>query len=321
MKIKKILTKILTAALLLTTAAAIIALPQRYVGECFKGFSLWAESVLPSLFPFMVISGIFIGTGMAQAAARPFSRMCGKIGLPAAGMPLFIMSACSGYPAGSRMLSDFRASGALNDSDCKKLAPLCSTAGPLFITGTVGYKAFGGGYAGAKLLFACLFSVISTSLIYCIFHKEKGVGDIRAPLVKRNNDALYDSFYGAVTAVCLAGGYIAFFYTLSRVLCDFKILSPVTYALSPIFGEQTAAALAGGLCEATGGCFALAGAGGFFALPLAGFLITFGGASIIAQQAGYLNKCGVKTGFFALFKFVQGIVCFAILCLFSLLGI
>ena len=312
------LKTILLSALLLFFAFAVIAFPQRYVSACFTGFATWAESVLPSLFPFMVVTAILMKIGAAEVAAKPFAKACGKLKLPRAAMPLFIMSACSGYPAGSRMLSEYYAHGLVSENDCKKLAPLCSTAGPLFITGTVGYKAFGGGTAGAKLLCACLFSVVVTSVIYSIICRQKPCEIKPLPLAEKSKDVLYDSFYGAVIAVCLAGGYIAFFFTLSRVLTDFKVLSPLSFALSPMLGKELSSAFATGLCEATGGCFALAEAGGFFALPLAGFLITFGGASIIAQQMGYLSKCKVKTGFFVLFKLVQGAICFALLCLLSL---
>lgn len=309
--------KIAACALLLSFAAAFIAFPQKYVPVCLEGFTVWAESVLPSLFPFMVVSSALIACGFAETAARPFARACGAVGLPKEAMPLFLMSACSGYPAGSRILGEYYGRGAISKEDCLILAPLCSTAGPLFIIGTVGFKAFGGGSAGAKLIFACLFSVISTTLVFSLFRRKRKTA-LPERRAANNGGTLYDSFYGAVTAVCLAGGYIAFFYTLARVMRDFGIFKPLVYALGPIFGTEAAEALSIGLCEATGGCFALAKAGGFFALPLAGFLITFGGASIIAQQAGYLNKCGVSTGYFILFKFVQAAVCFAVLCVISI---
>ena len=41
-------------------AGAIIIFPERYINCCFRGFALWAECVLPSLFPFMVITLILI---------------------------------------------------------------------------------------------------------------------------------------------------------------------------------------------------------------------------------------------------------------------
>lgn len=305
-------------ALLLFFAAMVIVFPQKYVSACFNGFCVWAECVLPSLFPFMIVTAVLIKTGVAETAAKPFSPLCDRLKLPRAAFPLFLMSACSGYPAGSRMLNEYYADGLIDQNDCKKLAPLCSTAGPLFITGTVGYKAFGGGDAGIKLLCACLISVISTSVIYSLASKTEPRGNRPLPNPVRSKNVLYDSFYGAVTAVCLAGGFIAFFFTLSQVLADCKIFTPLVYALTPLFGESCSSAFVGGLCEATGGCFALADGGGFFALPLSGFLITFGGASIIAQQACYLNKCAVKTSFFIIFKFIQGALCFALLCLFSL---
>lgn len=312
------LKTVLLSVILLFFAFAVIAFPARYVPVCFNGFCTWAESVLPSLFPFMIVTAILIKTGVADAAAKPFSRISGKVNLPRTAFPLFLMSACSGYPAGSRMVSEYYSGGLINESDCKKLAPLCSTAGPLFITGTVGYKAFGGGDAGVKLTCACLISVISTSLIYALLSKSKPQDNKPLPRPSRQADVLYDSFYGAIIAVCMAGGFIAFFFTLSQALSDFKIFSPLAYTLSPAFGEGCANAFLCGLCEATGGCFSLAKAGGFFALPLAGFLVTFGGASIIAQQMCYLNKCKVKAVFFIIFKFVQGVICFALLCLFSL---
>ncbi len=314
MKIKTVLL----SAILLFFAFAVIAFPDRYISTCFEGFCIWAESVLPSLFPFMVICSVLIKTGAADLASKPLSKCCKKANLPSAALPLFLMSACSGYPAGSRMLSEYRQNGLVSDADCKKLAPLCSTAGPLFITGTVGYKAFGGGGAGIKLLCACLISVISTSLVYCLLSKRRGQPATALNTAKKQTDVLYDSFYGAFIAVCMAGGFIAFFFTLSHVLSDFNVFSPFAFALSPLFGSDCASAALSGLCEATGGCFALAKAGGFFALPLAGFLITFGGASIIAQQMCYLGKCKVNALYFIAFKFVQGLVSFALLCLFSL---
>lgn len=309
--------KVAACAVLILFGAVLIIFPDRYLGICFDGICLWAESVLPSLFPFMVITALLIKLGAAQTAAKPFAKFSRKLKLPPAAFPLFLMSVCSGYPAGSRILSEYCEDGMISRGEAKKLAPLLSTCGPLFALGTVGAKAFGGHGAGAKLMCACLISVVGTSLIYCLISRPAPEESLN--ILKRDGgDALYSAFYGGVTASLVAGGFICFFYTLSKVLADFKIFTPLEYVLSLPFGKETAAGICTGLCEATGGCFALAGTGGFFALPLAGFLITFGGASIILQQACYLKKCGIKTSFFAAFKFLQGLVSFALLCLFSL---
>lgn len=318
MYFKKTAAKIAACAVLVFFGGVLIIFPDRYLSVCFEGLCLWAESVLPSLFPFMVITLLLIKMGAAQVAAKPFGRVSEKLKLPNVGIPLFLMSVFSGYPAGSRILCEYCEQGLIDRSEAKKLAPLLSTCGPLFALGTVGSRAFGGNGAGVKILCACLLSVVSTSLLYCVISGRKQPPPAVRRLNATNGDALYSSFYGGVTACLVAGGFICFFYTLSQVIADFNIFKPLEVLLSPLFGREAANGLLSGLCEATGGCFSLARAGGFFALPLSGFLITFGGASILLQQLCYLTKCGIKPAFFIGFKFLQGVICFGLLCLFSL---
>ena len=60
-----------------------------------------------------------------------------------------------------------------------------------------------------------------------------------------------------------------------------------------------------GLIEATRGCAALAAADAA-GLPFAAFAITFGGASILAQQLAFLRPVGVRAGRFIAVKAAQG---------------
>lgn len=307
-------------AVLLFFAAAILVFPQRYMSACFDGLCLWAECVLPSLFPFTVITLILIKIGALDCAAKPFKRFTKVFNLPQVAPPLVIMSVCSGYPTGIKFISEYQSAGLLDQSDCKKLAPLCSACGPLFALGTVGGKAFGSAEAGIKLFVACLVSVMLTSLLYAKLTPEKATAERAVALrAKGNGNVLYDSFYGAVIAVIVAGGFISFFYTLSQIFADFGIFQPLSALIAPVFGEEVAEGFCLGLIEATGGAFRASSGGNYFALPVTGFLVTFGGASILCQQLCYLTRCRVPATFFIVFKLLQGLVCFALLCLFSLI--
>lgn len=301
---------------LLFFGAVLIIYPDRYVKVCFDGICLWAECVLPSLFPFMVITLLLSKLGAVQFAAKPFKKPAKIFKLPSTAAPLFLMSLFSGYPAGSRILSEYYENGCLSKADCKKLAPLCSACGPLFALGTVGVKAFGGGSAGIKLFTACLISVVVSSLIASLFSKHTDGG--KQPELKRDGNLLYSAFHGGVTASIVAGGFICFFYTLSQVFADFGIFKPLEALLSSVFGDGIAAGLCQGIIEATGGCFTLAAAGGNFSIPFCGFLMTFGGVSILFQQLCYLLKCGVSASRFIGFKLLQGAISFGLLCLFGL---
>lgn len=313
MKVKKLKYFLLSAALLFF-AAALIIYPERYVDCCFKGFAMWAECVLPSLFPFMVITLILIKTGIAEKTSLPLKKFTGKFHLPPAAAVCFIMSILSGYPAGARAVTEFYDCGCLNKSDCKKLSVLCSTSGPLFILGSVGYKMFGDKGMGFKILFAHALSVIVISLILSLFSKKSESGNLRRAKIDEN--ALYNSFYGAVIAVAVAGGFISFFCVAAQLLNDFNIFFPLEKLLCLFTDENSASAVCKGIIEATAGCRALSESGGKLALPFAGLLITFGGFSIIAQQLCYLLKAKVNAGYFIGVKFLQGVVCFLILLAF-----
>ena len=294
-------------------AGAIIIYPERYISCCLQGFVMWAECVLPSLFPFMVITLIMIKSGFAEKASLPLKKITGFFNLPPAAAVCLLISVCSGYPAGSKCLLEFYENGCLSQKDMKKLSVLCSTSGPLFIIGSVGVRMFADKSAGWKILLAHFLSVIIIALIISLFSKREQTKELKRAPVKSN--VLYDSFYGAVISVAVAGGFIAFFSVTARILSDFNFLIVFEKFLSLFTDGQSAKAASLGLVEATIGCKELSAVANKLTLPFAGFLITFGGVSILLQQLAYLCKAGVKPHYFVTVKFVQGIGCFLILLL------
>ena len=164
---------------LLAFAAAVIIYPERYVTRCFQGFAMWAECVLPSLFPFMVITLIFVKTGIAEKASLPLKKVTGKFKFPPAAAACFLLAVCSGYPAGSKVVAEFYESGAISKSQTAKTAYLCSASGPLFIIGSVGFKMFGDKIYGVKILLCHLIAVISVSLVISLFSKDGGSNAVK----------------------------------------------------------------------------------------------------------------------------------------------
>lgn len=297
---------------LLIFAAALIIYPERYVESCLNGFIMWAECVLPSLFPFMIIALTLIKTGVAEKASLPLKRVTGFFRLPPAAAVCFIISICSGYPAGSRTLLEFYERGALNESDVKKLSYLCSTSGPLFIIGTVGYKMFGDKTVGIKIFIAHMLVALAVGLALSLSSKDKpATGYARAPVDK---NLLWNTFYSAVISVAVAGGFIAFFFVFSQFMRDFNLLYPLEIIFNPLFGERTEAFVTG-LLEATTGCGMLSSINDRLSVALAGFLITFGGVSIILQQLSYLVQANVSPLKFIAVKLLQATLAMLLLLL------
>jgi len=316
MEKKKFITA--AAALCLAAlAAALIVRPERYIAACFEGICLWGESVLPSLLPFMIINLLITNMGVWEIILRQKDDNPQRGKLTKYSLPLIIMSAVSGYPAGSRLICEYYRAGLITKDDAQILSPICSCCSPLFALGTVGVKAFGNGTYGLVLLLAAYISALLVWPIYIRIKKPKRES-IHGELFKSRQNVLESSFYGAVTACLTAGAFICFFYTASKVIDDFAIFMPLKKLLTPILGDCTEGLLSG-LIEATGGCFAIAATGNKLALPLCTFLCVFGGASVLLQQLCYLSPCKVKTWEFVLIKFIQGtaaaFICAALQCL------
>lgn len=338
-------------------AAALLLLyltlrPQRCAAACAEGIALWAKAVLPALFPFLLLTGATAGLRGAENSrtrggrAQKIGTKLRALGLSAAGAGAFLTSALSGYPVGSRAVADLYAGGRIGRGEAARLSALCSTSGPMFVLGTVGSGMFGGGGAGAVLLAAHLLGVLSVFLVLRFFEWKRsargrkdalsrppagGQTDRGAPRPTERAAAkeraakelsLGEIVQNAVLAVLGVGGFIAAASVLLCVLEDLHLLRPLqdffALCLRPFGLEGCAAGLACGLIESTRGCAALAGAGKS-ALPFAAFTITFGGASILAQQLAFLKKAGVRAGRFVAVKAAQGAAAFAFCLLFLFL--
>ena len=110
--------------------------PETAMSAAADACRLFAQSVLPGLFPYMVLSQMLV------------SRMQGR-------MPpwlVVVLGWCGGSPAGARLLAmhppaDGRA--------CRRAAAACATMSPMFLLGTVG-EWLGSSMAGACVLVSVL---------------------------------------------------------------------------------------------------------------------------------------------------------------------
>lgn len=305
-----------TAVLLSAAALLLIVLlalsPARYAAACLEGVSLWAKAVLPSLFPFFILTALLTKLGAAETLADKLSPLTKKCKLPGAAAYCFLLSILSGYPVGSRIIADLAGSGAVSAKQAARMSVLCSTSGPMFLIGSVGGAMFGSAKAGAILLASHILAVLLVCLALVPLLKPLPEPPPKKYAPSADN-ILYESVYGAVISILCVGGFIAAFYVLSLALADLHILWLPEQFFGLLFPQEIAEGLCAGLLEATHGCALLASGGGRFALPAAAFCVTFGGACILCQQLGYLKSAGVKAAPFIGIKALQGLAAF-LLC-------
>ncbi len=102
-----------------------------------EGIELCIKSVIPSLFPFLILSGLLTAAlnGTSLGFLRPLCRMTG---IPEGGESLLMVSFLGGYPLGAQSTAQLYRQGQITRQTARRLLMFCSNAGPAFVFGIVG---------------------------------------------------------------------------------------------------------------------------------------------------------------------------------------
>lgn len=98
------------------------------------GVDVCVRTVIPSLFPFFVLTILLTGTlsGLQMKLLRPIGRLCK---MPDGSEPLLLLGLLGGYPAGAQAIAQTYAAGQLSRKDAQRLLGFCNNAGPSFLFG------------------------------------------------------------------------------------------------------------------------------------------------------------------------------------------
>ena len=132
-----------------------------------NGLTLWATSVVPSLFPFFVATELLLHTNIVNFFGRILNKYMKPIfNINGKGSFCFIMGLISGYPVGAKIACEFRKKNICSKVECERLLSFTNNSGPLFIVGTVGISMFGNTTIGILLLFTHILACITVGIVF-----------------------------------------------------------------------------------------------------------------------------------------------------------
>lgn len=103
------------------------------------GIELCLCSVIPSLFPFIVLTGML--ASVVSGGNFRFLHPLGKLlGIPRGSEGLFLTGILGGYPTGALAVHQAWKCGQLRKNDAQRMLAFCSNAGPAFLFGILGSK-------------------------------------------------------------------------------------------------------------------------------------------------------------------------------------
>ena len=286
----------LLLALLALGGAGLVLFPTESVEAARGGLTLCFETVLPSLFPFFVLSSLLVQSRAPRLLSRALAGFMRPLfGVSGAGASALALGLLGGYPVGARTVAELYGRGEVRRDEAEQLLTFCNNSGPGFFLGVCGTAVFGSARAGAYLSLVHVLSALGAGmLLRQPLEAPRGRTNTgrSAPLdLAAAFPAAVQSSFAAVWSVC---GFVVLFMVLLRLLT----LLPVLAGL-PVLPR---AALYG-LVEMTNGVAVLPPTRAGFVL--CAVLMNWGGLSVQAQTRAMLAPSGLSARRCLLGKAVQ----------------
>ena len=307
--------RFLSCALFSAALILIAVKPEPYLGAAYRGWELFVGSVMPSLIPFAFATSFMTLSGSAEILfkllSKPAKRLFSTTG---AGGYVFAVSLISGYPIGAKTISELKKCGCIDDGALTGILAFGSTAGPLFILGSVGVKLLGDFRAGALIMLAhVLGSVINGAVFGRLNKPAYSFSEVKSSERLNAVKAFREALGNTVSAALTVAACMILFNVAIQLLSEtgiVKIAGRVAEALGIPAGAGEG--FVAGFVEITYGIKSLAGGLPIKqTAPLIAALVSFGGMSVQMQSMFFLDEAGVKGRVFFSLKVAQTIFTYA----------
>lgn len=293
-----------------------------------QGLNLWANSVVPSLFPFFVATELLMHTNIVTHLGnllnkymKPLFHVRGEGGFA------FIMGIISGYPIGAKIACEFRKNNICTKEECERLLSFTNNSGPLFIIGTVGISMFQNTTIGILLFITHLLACLTVGIIFRFWknkqhtfskNTQKKSANSSENFVTFSNlgEVIAQSITSSISTIFLIGGFVVIFSSIISILKASGILSFASLSISPIFkalniDTSFAQGLLTGLLEITNGiqlisnitCKKIS-----INILFTAFLLGFGGISIFLQVLSITSKTDLSVKPYIYGKLLHGLL-------------
>lgn len=300
--------------------AALLWFPRESVGAAMDGLSLSMNVIIPSLFPFFVLSTLMVRLGLTRyfgRALEPVMRPVFRVSGVAASA--FVLGFVGGYPVGAKTAVALYESDQISKVEAERLLAFSNNSGPAFILGVVGVGIFASSRVGlmlyaahgvASVLVGILFRYWGTRQKLTVPEQNK---TRRPDQTVRFSQAFVDSVTSAFQATISICGFVIFFTVFIRLLFLAGAIPAAAGALGTLFASlgfdaAWASTLLIGLIELSSGVWSLRDVAGQMpaAIAMAAFMLGWAGLSVHCQVLSFIGGSGLSVRSYILGNFLHG---------------
>ncbi|MCM1388457.1 MAG: hypothetical protein NC231_14100 [Bacillus sp. (in: Bacteria)] len=311
--IKDSLMQALFTLLALYLIYLLLRYPEQSLSYASTGLVLWFQKMIPTLFPFMVVSGIMIRMNLTERFVRFFHPLFHKIwGTSPNGSYVVLMGMLCGFPMGARVIGQLCRAGKLSEQEGAFLLAFCNNIGPIyFISFVMSTLSLSGNYAPFFIMYGV--PLCYGAVLYRIgLLRKKAVSFPAAyfQAASRPNglngrlsfwEAADEAIVSGLIGIGKLGGYMVFFNLLNIMMFPFSALPQRFLSFSNCILEITSGISRAGKNE------------GLMVL----ILLPFGGLSCMAQTYSMIKETNLSITRYVWHKCVQTALTASIYAAFS----
>lgn len=223
--------------------------PKAVFAGASEGLLLWFEIILPTLFPFLLITNLLLVTGnmhLINAAFGTFLTRTFRVS-PNGSFAVVTGFLC-GYPMGAKTAADLSASGYISEEEGRYLLSFCNNSSPVFILNYVVWKTLEADTLLIPTLLILMLSPVIVSFFTrnCFLHKKETFPSLKKSGPAKNawsfqdiDNCIMDSFETLVKV----GGYIILFSVFLTLFEALPVDLPGISALLPLLEVTNGLAL------------------------------------------------------------------------------
>ena len=275
-----------------------------YIGQ---GLRLCTQTVIPSLFPFMVISELLVQSGAGEALGKFFSRLMRRIfGLSGAGGSAVFLGSLCGFPVGTKTAVSLYDRNMISKSELEHLLTFSNNPSSAFLINAVGVSLFANRRMGLILYGIVMLSSFIIGFIMRFFLKRTDAPAAHKHYPTGLHPGGVQMFTDAVThaanAMLLICAYVVFFSAitgaLSCMMDQLGSLPPLAHTM--LFGFLE---LSGGVSDAANI------PNPSTALVAVAVVTGWSGLSVHCQIMTLCSGRGISFKPYVLAKLAQGLLC------------
>ena len=272
-----------------------------------EGLRLCVTRLIPSLFPFMVVSSLVVSSGAGAQVCKPISGVFGTLmGIGADGTCAVVLGWLCGFPVGAKCAGALFDDGRIDEGEYQRIVCVSGTPSPAFLIGAVGGGMLGSAWAGALLY---LISLLSAAIVGVMLRLRSGGKDTRRTtlcaalgnshrgIAELLTGAISDAGLGMLSVCSFVVFFSAFLGVLDGALSVFSLPEEVTAVLFCVF-------------ELTTGLARVSELGEGLVFPLSALAVGWSGLSVHFQTVSVCAGRGVRLTAYFFACAMRMIICF-----------